>query len=94
MGVRITDDTKHDTPISFRRHAGEEAFFANKELFVSKALSLRKRMNDYERHIQLVVLFGAGEFAMSCGSAQRIQRWENGMLCRIAGLKRKPDEKW
>eukprot|EP00973_Karenia_brevis_P011065 1497627-Karenia_brevis.AAC.1 len=77
-----------------REAQAEKAFWTEKDILMSKSISLFKRFKKYSDTIASRVLHGSGSWAWSQSLCQAASTWEAKVLRRMVGAARKPDEQW
>ena len=88
----LTDVTKAE--LEHRVALGWRKFWAMKRLLMNADISLPRRLKLFDAAIGSSVLYGAGSWTPRADETRFLTTAENGMLRRICGIRRRPDEPW
>jgi len=92
LGSELSLDNPIAHPIEHRLRKGDACFWGLKDILLAKDLPLNVRFEEYVKRVQPVVLFSSGCWVWSRQMFFLLYRWENCILRRMAGLRRKTDE--
>ena len=80
------------SPVWHRLRKVTKAFFILKTMLCNADLSMRTRINEFAKRVQPVASYGSSAWFWSRSLHNELELWENPLLRRIAGIKRKPDK--
>jgi hypothetical protein len=94
FGTTLTNDIDIHDEIRSRLNSGNVCYYSVHNLLSSRLISKNQKIKIYETGILPAVLYGYETCSLTLREEHRLRVFENRMLRRIFGPKRKEDGSW
>jgi len=85
LGNIIENNNRNDRCIRERIQTGKKAYYANVDMFKSKIISRRSKLQIYKTIIMPAVIYGAETWTLTAAEENVLRRFERNVLRKIYG---------